>query len=93
MRGQDEQQLGVFSYVNPEQRIPLDHPLARSPCHLLLHLSGISLQKSDIVYYRLQRSAIQFERERLLCGDLRFLDSVQVQVGICQICIAGNIRP
>jgi transposase len=27
MRGQDEQQLGVFSYVNPEQRIPLDHPL------------------------------------------------------------------
>src|SRR5712671_3758920 len=27
MRGQDEQQLGVFSYLNPEQRIPLDHPL------------------------------------------------------------------
>lgn len=27
MRGQDEKQLGVFSYVNPEQRIPLDHPL------------------------------------------------------------------
>ena len=27
MRGQDEQQLGVFSYVNPEQRIPHDHPL------------------------------------------------------------------
>ena len=27
MRGQDEQQLGVFSYVNSEQRIPHDHPL------------------------------------------------------------------
>jgi transposase len=27
MRGQDEQQLGVFSYVSPEQRIPQDHPL------------------------------------------------------------------
>ncbi len=27
MRGQDEQQLGVFSYVSPEQRIPRDHPL------------------------------------------------------------------
>jgi hypothetical protein len=27
MRGQDEQQLGVFSYVSPEQRIPHDHPL------------------------------------------------------------------
>jgi len=27
MRGKDEQQLGVFSYVSPEQRIPHDHPL------------------------------------------------------------------
>jgi len=27
MRGDDEQQLGVFSYVNPEQRVPQDHPL------------------------------------------------------------------
>jgi transposase len=27
MRGQDEQQLGVFSYVSPEQRVPQNHPL------------------------------------------------------------------
>jgi hypothetical protein len=27
MRGDDEQQLDVFSYVSPEQRIPADHPL------------------------------------------------------------------
>ncbi|HEV3208102.1 MAG TPA: hypothetical protein VGZ28_14195 [Terriglobales bacterium] len=27
MRGQDAQQLGVFSYVSPEQRILHDHPL------------------------------------------------------------------
>jgi transposase len=27
MRGDDEQQLDVFSYVSPEQRIPRDHPL------------------------------------------------------------------
>jgi hypothetical protein len=27
MRGKDEQQLGVFSYGSPEQRIPHDHPL------------------------------------------------------------------
>ena len=27
MRGNDNQQLGVFSYVNPEQRVPPDHPL------------------------------------------------------------------
>ena len=27
MRGDDEQQLGVFSYISPEQRVPKDHPL------------------------------------------------------------------
>jgi transposase len=27
MRGQDEQQLDVFSYVSPEQRVSQDHPL------------------------------------------------------------------
>jgi transposase len=27
MRGIDEQQLGAFSYISPEQRIPQDHPL------------------------------------------------------------------
>src|SRR6202140_3256295 len=27
MRGKDEQQLDVFSYVSPEQRVPHDHPL------------------------------------------------------------------
>jgi hypothetical protein len=30
MRGKDEQQVGVFSYIIPEQRVPQDHPL-RSP--------------------------------------------------------------
>ena len=27
MRGKDQQQLGVFSYVSPELRVPQDHPL------------------------------------------------------------------
>src|SRR5512141_1839781 len=27
MRGKDEQQLDVFSYISPEQRVPYDHPL------------------------------------------------------------------
>src|SRR5476649_451119 len=27
MRGDDEQQGAVFSYINPEERIPSDHPL------------------------------------------------------------------
>jgi transposase len=29
MRGNDEQQGNVFSYINPEDRIPQDHPLRR----------------------------------------------------------------
>jgi len=29
MRGEDEQQGGMFSYINPEERIPQDHPLRR----------------------------------------------------------------
>jgi hypothetical protein len=27
MRGDDDQQEGMFSYVSPEKRIPADHPL------------------------------------------------------------------
>lgn len=27
LRGKDAQQLDVFSYVSPEQRVPHDHPL------------------------------------------------------------------
>jgi len=27
MRGKDEQQLGVFSYLSPRQQVPQDHPL------------------------------------------------------------------
>src|ERR1035438_8733962 len=27
MRGKDEQQLDVFSYISPEQRVSQDHPL------------------------------------------------------------------
>ena|ERR1700722_11689339 len=27
MRGKDEQQLDVFSYISPEQRVPQDHSL------------------------------------------------------------------
>ena len=29
MRGQDEKQDGMFSYVAPEQRVPADHPLRK----------------------------------------------------------------
>jgi transposase len=29
MRGHDEQQEGIFSYISPEKRVPVDHPLRR----------------------------------------------------------------
>jgi hypothetical protein len=29
MRGKDEQQLDVFSYISPEQRVPHDHRTVR----------------------------------------------------------------
>jgi hypothetical protein len=27
MRGDDDHQEGMFSYISPEQRVPADHPL------------------------------------------------------------------
>ena len=27
MRGEDNQQDGMFSYISPEKRVPADHPL------------------------------------------------------------------
>jgi len=27
MRGDNEQQAGMYSYISPEQRVPADHPL------------------------------------------------------------------
>jgi hypothetical protein len=27
MRGDDDQQEGMFSYISPEKRVPVDHPL------------------------------------------------------------------
>jgi hypothetical protein len=31
MRGDDNQQEGMFSYVSPEKRVPADHPLRTDP--------------------------------------------------------------
>lgn len=35
MRGKDEKQLDVFSYISPEQRVPQDHPLR--PLRVMTH--------------------------------------------------------
>jgi transposase len=43
MRGNDEQQGAVFSYINPEERIPADHPLRRIRAMVDTGLQGMSL--------------------------------------------------
>src|SRR5881394_502124 len=48
MRGDDEQQLDVFSYVSPEQRVPQDHPLRP-----LRVLTDEALQQLQPRFYKL----------------------------------------
>jgi transposase len=61
MRGKDEQQLDVFSYVSPEQRVPQDHPL-RS----LRAMTDKALQqlkpRFNILYARTGRPSIAPEK-------------------------------
>jgi len=42
MRGDDKQQLGVFSYVSAEQRVPADHPLRAIRTMVDEALAGLS---------------------------------------------------
>jgi len=42
MRGDDKQQLGVFSYVSAEQRVPADHPLRAIRMMVDEALAGLS---------------------------------------------------
>ena len=48
MRGNDEQQLDVFSYVSPEQRVSQDHPL-----HPLRVMTDEALRKLQPRFSRL----------------------------------------
>lgn len=61
MRGGDEQQLGVFSYVSAEQRIAKDHPLRGIRRMLDEALSGMS-SHFDALYARGGRPSIAPER-------------------------------
>ena len=46
MRGDDNQQEGIFSYISPEKRVPSDHPLrpirkiepGRMPLNILIRI-------------------------------------------------------
>ena len=56
MRGDDQQQAGMYSYLSPEQRVPQDHPLR-------------AIRKlSDAVFAELSP---QFDKLYARMGDLR----------------------
>jgi len=61
MRGEDEQQLGVFSYVSPEQRVPQDHPLR--PIRNMADIALRELQRRfNKVYAKTGRPSIAPEK-------------------------------
>jgi transposase len=61
MRGDDQQQGAMFSYISPEQRVPADHPLR--PIRQMVDdvLLGLSPQ-FDAVYARTGRPSIAPEK-------------------------------
>jgi transposase len=68
MRGQDEQQEGMFSYISPEKRVPRDHPLRRVRALVDAALQQMSPQFAAL-YSRYGRPSIAPEkllRARLL---------------------------
>jgi transposase len=61
MRGNDEQQTTVYSYINPEERIPQDHPLRRIRAMLEVALREMSLHFAAL-YARRGRPSIPPEK-------------------------------
>ena len=61
MRGNDQQQTHVFSYVSPEQRVPKDHPLRPIRKMVDAALKELSPQL-DSVYARVGRPSIPPEQ-------------------------------
>ena len=61
MRGDDEQQAAMFSYISPEQRVPADHPLR--PIRQMVDdvLRGLS-REFDTLYARTGRPSIPPEK-------------------------------
>src|SRR5207302_106270 len=61
MRGKDEQQLDVFSYISPEQRVPGDHPLR--PLRAMTNAALQRLQpRFKTVYAKIGRPSIAPEK-------------------------------
>ncbi|HEV2523051.1 MAG TPA: IS5/IS1182 family transposase, partial [Candidatus Acidoferrales bacterium] len=61
MRGKDNHQEAIFSYVSMEKRVPQDHPLRRVRAMTDTALQRMSPQ-FDALYARLGRPSIPPER-------------------------------
>jgi transposase/IS5 family transposase len=61
MRGRDDQQGSMFSYVSAEERIPQDHPLRAVRCSVDMVLKAMS-KEFDALYARAGRYSIAPER-------------------------------
>src|ERR1039457_1555407 len=61
MRGHDEQQESIYSYISPEKRVPSDHPLRRLRGMVDTALKGMSPQFAEM-YSRYGRPWIAPER-------------------------------
>src|ERR1700751_2141063 len=61
MRGDDQQQAGVFSFISPEQRVPADHPL-RTIRMLVDHVLHELSPEFDRLYSRIGRPSIPPEK-------------------------------
>jgi transposase len=61
MRGHDQHQEGMFSYVSPEKRVPLDHPLRRVRAMTDAALQEMSVKFGEL-YSRYGRPSIAPEK-------------------------------
>lgn len=60
MRGDDEQQAGMFSYVSPEQRVPSDHLMEQLSYLLFRRFVGLNM---DVVVW----DTTTFSKNRTAC--------------------------
>jgi len=61
MRGQDDQQSDIFSYLSPEQRVRQDHPLRAIRAMADLALSRMT-ERFDAMYAKTGRPSIPPEK-------------------------------
>src|SRR5271163_3966203 len=82
MRGDDQQQEGMFSYISPEKRVPADHPLRpirkmvdeilkeMSPQFAKLYSDVGRHLLQDLIHHLADRSQRMIRRYALLRGNV-----------------------